>query len=259
MLGAIAGDICCSIYEGGQCEPERFRLFSEGAAFTDDTVCTVAIAEALLHGGDIAAGLRAWVRRYPRRGYGGRFLDWAHSDGGPYNSFANGGAMRVSPAGLLARSIEEAETLADLTAEVTHNHPEGLRGARTIAGAIWLARQQPTTSDLRRELVRRYGYRLQSVRALRADFGFSVRADATVPIALTCVLEGPSWQQAVTNAAAIGGDSDTVACMAGGIAEAWSGLLTHHANAALAWLPDEMSAVLAELYDRAGVAPPWVG
>jgi ADP-ribosylglycohydrolase len=258
MLGAIAGDICGAPWEGGACPKERFTVFGFGAAFTDDTVCTIAVAQALLEQSDIAATLRSWVNRYPNRGYGGRFIDWAQSDMGPYDSFANGGAMRVSPVALLAASLDEVDALADATAEVTHNHPEGMRGARALAGAVWLARQGLDAGALRAQLSERYGYNLSTtVAALAADFGFTVLAEETVPMAIICALEATSWEDAVANAVAIGGDADTLACMAGAIAEARFGLPAHHAQAALQYLTTEMVDVLGALYARAGVAVPW--
>jgi len=258
MLGAIAGDICGAPWEGAACPKERFSVFGYGSAFTDDTVCTVAIAQALLDDRDIASTLREWVRRYPNRGYGGRFVDWAHSDMGPYNSFANGGAMRVSPVALLAKSLDEVDLLSDKTAEVTHNHLEGLRGARALAGAVWLARQGLSADELRTRLTERYGYDLSlTVTALSADFGFTVLAEETVPMAIISALEATSWESAVANAMAIGGDADTLACMAGAVAEARFGLPVPYARQSLRYLTPEMVEVLTNLYTRAGLTLPW--
>lgn len=258
MLGAIAGDICGAPWEGAACPKERFQVFGYGSAFTDDTVCTVAIAQALLENRDIAQTLREWVLRYPMRGYGGRFVDWANSDMGPYDSFANGGAMRVSPVALLARTLDEVDAMADATAEVTHNHPEGMRGARALAGAVWLARQGLSADELREQVSQRYGYNLATtVARLSADFGFTVLAEETVPMAIVAALEATSWESAVANALQIGGDSDTLACMAGAIAEARFGLPPQHAQQALRYLTAEMVQVVTELYTRAGLPLPW--
>ena len=259
MLGAIAGDICGSSWEGAACPKERFKLFGYGSAFTDDTVCTVAVAKALLEQSDVAKELKEWTNRYPNRGYGGRFIDWAQSDMGPYNSFANGGAMRVAPAGLLAASLDEADALAEKTAEVTHNHPEGMRGARAIAGAIWLAHQGLTEQQLREQLTLRYGYDLSpTVASLAENFGFTVLAEETVPMALIAALEATSWADAVANAVAIGGDADTLACMAGAVAEARFGLPAEHAQAALPYLSAEMLPILEALYAKANRPCPWL-
>jgi len=258
MLGAIAGDICGAPWEGGACPKERFEVFGFGSAFTDDTVCTVAIAQALLENRDIAQTLRDWVLRYPMRGYGGRFVDWANSDMGPYDSFANGGAMRVSPVALLASSLDEVDAMANATAEVTHNHPEGMRGTRALAGAVWLARQGLSAEELREQISQRYGYDLtSSVAALSADFGFTVLAEETVPMAIIAALEATSWESAVANAVQIGGDADTLACMAGAIAEARFGLPAPYAQKALQYLTAEMVQVLIDLYTRAGLELPW--
>lgn len=266
MLGAIAGDICGSPHEGGFHLPDhlvpkaadRYKFFGYGAVFTDDTVCTIAVADALLSDMDFAAALRRWVRRYPGRGYGGSFERWAESDRGPYNSFANGGAMRVSPCALLAKSLEEAEQLALASAAVTHNHPEGLRGAQAISAAIWLTRHGATFHDLRKDLQARYGYDLsKSVEVRARDRGMSALAIETVPDALVAAIEAKSWRHTVSNALWIGGDCDTVACMAGGIAEARFGVPRDIAEKAVDHLPDAMVDVLEQLYGRAELIPPW--
>lgn len=222
MLGAIAGDIVGSVYEGGQCDRDQLELFGFGSTFTDDSVCTVAVAEALMEAleagsadqADYAASLRRWAGANPGRGYGGMFVSWAHSTQGPYGSFANGGAMRVAAAGFLATSVEEALAWADASAEVTHNHVEGMRGARAIAAAIWLARQGLPAVEIERKVLALTGCASPMTVAHHAQtFGFTVRADETVPIALACALEANSWSEAVKNACHIGGDSDTIACM----------------------------------------------
>lgn len=259
MLGSIAGDICGAPWEGGSCPKEQLTLFSLEAGFTDDTVCTIAIASALLDDQDPAQMLRAWASKYPGRGYGTNFHVWAHSQAGPYGSYSNGGSMRVSPVGLLAGSLDDCDAWAEITAAVTHNHLEGLRGACAIAGAVWLARMGYSSDQMRQILSTRYGYDLRpSVGDLINDYRFSMLAAETVPRAIICALEASSWDDAIRNAIAVGGDSDTMACMAGGIAEAKFGLPQQHAIVALAYLPEEMQQVLAELYTRAGMRAPWL-
>ena len=260
MLGAIAGDICASPWEGGSCARTDFELFSSSAGLTDDTVCTIAIADALLNGKDIAATLREWVLRYPGRGYGRLFRNWAVSTQGPYDSYGNGGAMRVSPVGFLARTLEEAEALAAATSEVTHNHPEGVKGSMAVAVALWLAFKGESPAAIRSELQHRYSYDLTpDVGKLeRMGLGFSTLAEETVPIALICALESHSWQEAVEHTVAIGGDSDTLACMAGGIAEALHGLPLAIAQKSLEYLTEDMVPVLTSLYECAGRPLPWV-
>ncbi len=259
MLGAIAGDICGCPWEGGQCTQDDFELFTHGASITDDTVCTIAIADALLAEGTEAAivhSLRNWCRTYPGLGYGSAFNHWVYSSKGPYGSWGNGGAMRVSPCGWLAHTLEEAETLAELTAGVTHNHPEGLRGARAIAGAIWLARQGVPGAKLRQSLAARYGYQLEvPLETLIERSDFSIEALHTVPIALMCATHATSWQQAIEFAARIGGDTDTIACMAGGIAEARFGLPASVVNSARKYLTVDMLRVVDAFYARMGRSP----
>lgn len=259
MLGAIAGDICGCPWEGGQCAQGEFELFAHGAAITDDTVCTVAIADALLGASGeaaVVAALRSWCRRYPGLGYGGAFNHWVYSLQGPYGSYGNGGAMRVAACGWLAQSLEEAEGLAELTAGVTHNHPEGLRGARAVAGAIWMARHSRNGTQLRRALAARYGYDLQrSLHALIAASEYTTEAQFTVPIALMCATHATSWVHAIELAVHIGGDTDTIACMAGAIAEARFGLPQQVVIAARKHLPDDMKQVVDAFYIRIGRNP----
>ena len=228
MLGAIAGDICGVPWEGGQCAAGDFQLFAEGASITDDSVCTVAIAQALLQRGDavcVAQYLRAWCKRYPGLGYGTAFNHWVYSGTGPYNSYGNGGAMRVSPCGWLARSLDEAESLAEMTAGITHNHPEGIRGAKAISGAVWLARQGLTGEELHDRLVAQYGYDLSdSTNQLIDGSKYTTEARLTVPIALMCATRATNWAHAIELSARVGGDTDTIAAMAGAIAEARFGL-----------------------------------
>lgn len=261
MLGAIAGDIVGSVLEGGQRNRNEQELFGFGACFTDDSVCTLAVAEALMDAlacgavdqADYASSLRRWASANPGRGYGGMFVDWVHSTKGPYGSFGNGGAMRVAAIGFLASSLEEALSWAEASAAVTHNHIEGLRGARAIAAAIWLARQGLPPDEIERRVVALTG--CDSPRTVdyhTLTFGFTTRADETVPMALACALEAQSWSEAVKNACHIGGDSDTIACMAGAIAEARFGIPREYALAATEHLTPEMAAVVKRFYAFSG-------
>jgi ADP-ribosylglycohydrolase len=258
MIGAIAGDICGSTFEKSSCPRDVFTLFCDGSRFTDDTVCTVAVAESLTAGTDFARSLREWVARYPNRAYGGMFESWAAGDGGPYNSCGNGGAMRAAPVGLLADSLDDAERMAQLSAEVTHNHPEGIKGAQAVAVAVWWARLGLNAAEMRLLLASRYGYDLSaSVADLAATYAFSALAQDTVPRALICALEASSWEEAVTNAVEVGGDSDTIASMAGAIAEARFGIAPEHAVRAFGALTAEMQEVMTALYAKAGLPLPW--
>ena len=259
MLGAIAGDICGSPWEGGQCAPAEFELFANGASITDDTVCTVAIADALLADGSeasVVTALRTWCKRYPGLGYGSAFNHWVYSRQGPYGSYGNGGAMRVSACGWLADTLEEVEALAELTAGVTHSHPEGMRGARAVAGAIWLARQNADGALLRTTLGARYGYTLdESLQELIDKAVYTTEAEYTVPVALMCATNATSWKHAIELAARIGGDTDTNACMAGAIAEARFGLPREVVDGVQSHLTDDMKQVIGAFYTRIGRSP----
>lgn len=261
MLGAIAGDIIGSCWEGSACANLPLPLITAQSTFTDDTVCTIALADALISGRPLAETLRRWVRRYPNRRYGGSFYGWAHAESAPaYNSFANGGAMRVSPAALLATSIEDALRMAEETSAVTHNHPDGVQGARAIAAAIWYARNGLRPAEIRARVETLSGYDLRgSVEHRASNYGFSVLASETVPDALVSALEAKSYEGAIRNAIAIGGDSDTIACMAGGIAEALYGVPQDIVQTLRSELPDEMYDVLRELYAFAGQPFPLPG
>jgi ADP-ribosylglycohydrolase len=254
MLGAIIGDIVGSIYEFHNHRSRDFPLFGPNTDYTDDIVCTIAVADALLSGRDPALALRDWCGRYPGRGYGGMFAAWlSNPRAGPYGSFGNGSAMRVSPAGLLAATEDEALRLADRVTVVTHNHPEGIKGARATVAAIRLAREGITPAAIRRELARRFGYDLsRSVDDIRPVYAFNETCQQTVPQALTCALEAPAFEDAIRNAISIGGDSDTVGAIAGAVAEACFGIPDAVAATALGYLPAEMVEVLTRLYAAAG-------
>lgn len=246
MLGAIAGDIIGSVYEARPIKRKDFPLFHDAARFTDDTVCTVAIADAVLAGADMAASLRAWVRRYPDAGYGGMFLRWALTDGvAAYGSWGNGAAMRVSALGWLGRDEAHVLALAAASAAISHNHPDAVAGAEATTLAIWLARQGSTAADIRRRIGSDFGYDLtDAVDAIRPGYGFDISAQGTVPPALVCALEARDYEDAVRNAVSLGGDSDTLACIAGGIAEALHGLPDDIADTARRRLPGDMRDVL---------------
>ena len=252
MLGAIIGDIVGSVYEFNNYRAKDFQpFFHPKAFFTDDTVCTIAVADALVHGKDPAATLREWCRRYwDNGGWGQRFALWiATDDMGPYNSLGNGAAMRVSAAGLLAQSAEEAIALSNRVTAVTHNHPEGLRGAAATAVAIHLARSGGSAAEIRAELTRQFQYDLsRSVDEIRPGYRYNERSQDTVPQALTCALEASDYEDAIRNAISIGGDSDTIAAIAGALAEALFGIDDDIATTGWAFLPDEMRAVLQALY-----------
>ncbi len=225
MRGAIAGDIFGAAFEGHPLKKEDFDLFGEARYFTDDTILTVATADALMGDGDYAAAYREWGRRYPGRGYGGMFRLWLGDPSrGPYNSFGNGSAMRVSPIGWAFDTLDEVLAEAERSAAVTHNHPEGIKGAQATAAAVHLARIGATKDEIRAEISGRFGYDLdRTIAAIRPDYRFDVTCQGSVPEALIAFLEADDFEHAIRLAISLGGDADTQAAIAGGVAEAFFG------------------------------------
>jgi ADP-ribosyl-[dinitrogen reductase] hydrolase len=244
MLGAIAGDIIGSRFEGYPGPLRDFPLFHPACCFTDDTVCTLAVADALLGERDFAASLRAFVRRHPGRGYGGMFLHWALTDDAPpYGSWGNGAPMRVAAVGWLARDEGEALELAAAQAAVSHDHPDAIAAAQAVALAILLGRSGLSRAAIRQRLIQDFGYDLAPERALTRG-GFDISAAGTVPSAITAVLEAEAWEDAVRTTVCLGGDTDTLACIAGAVAEVVHALPSDIAVSARAYLTDDLSAVL---------------
>jgi ADP-ribosyl-[dinitrogen reductase] hydrolase len=263
MFGALIGDLIGSAYEGTAGQRKDFEpLIHPCARFTDDSVLTCAVAEALLDGerGEaIARRFKQWGRRYPGCGWGQGFRKWLWSSSLlPYGSFGNGSAMRVSPAALLARGRDEALDLARATAEVTHDHPEGIRGARAVALAIYLALQGEAPAAIRREVAAFSGYDLSSsVDQIRPGYRFDATCQGSVPQALTCALEARDFEDAIRNAVSLGGDADTLAAIAGPVAEALFGIPHALAQEVEARLPDDKRQAIVRLYERAGRPLPW--
>lgn len=257
MLGAVIGDIVGSVYEFHNFRAKTFQpLVHPDAFFTDDTVCTVAVADALVNTRHPADALKDWGRRYwDNGGWGQRFALWLAGDElTPYGSYGNGAAMRVAPAGLLASSVDEALELARHVTVVTHDHPEGVRGAQATALAIFLARQRVSASNIRIAITERFGYDLtRSVDEIRPGYRFNETCQDTVPQALTCALEAASFEDALRNAVSIGGDSDTIAAIAGGLAEALYGIPDELADQGWAKLPHDMREILTHLYQKIGI------
>jgi len=220
--------------------------------------CTIAVADALLHGKLPADALYEWCNRYPGRGYGGMFGRWIQRPGSPpYNSYGNGAAMRVSPAGFLGTTLEEALDMARRVTEVTHNHPEGLKGAAATTHAIFLAKSGAGPDEIRAAIQSCYGYDLsRNVDGIRSNYRFNESCQQTVPEALICALGAKDFEDAIRNAVSIGGDSDTVAAISGGVAEAMFGIPAELARNGLGKLPDDMSRVVVVLYERIGKALP---
>lgn len=225
MIGAIAGDIIGSVYEHRQIKTKDFPLFDARCTFTDDTVLTVAIADAILSGKPYRDSVRRIGRRYPDVGYGGSFIGWLYSpDARPYNSWGNGSAMRVSPVGFALSTEDEVLDQARATAEITHNHPEGVKGAQATALAVFLARTGADKESIRSRIASQFEYDLdRTVDDIRPSYAFDISCQGTVPEAIIAFLDSDSYEDAVRNAVSLGGDSDTLACITGGIAEALYG------------------------------------
>ena len=229
MIGAIAGDIIGSVYERVNIKTVEFPLFQKRSRFTDDTVLSVALADAILHGADYASKLKEYYRLYPRAGYGGAFMEWACSDSmAPYNSWGNGSAMRVSPVGFAFDTLETVLDEARKSAAVTHNHPEGIKGAQAVAACVFLARTGSNREEIRQYVTGSFGYDLsESIDSIRPHYTFDVSCQGSVPQAITAFLESVDLEDAIRKAVSIGGDSDTIACIAGGIAHAFYGGIPH--------------------------------
>lgn len=223
MIGAIAGDIIGSVYEWRPVKTTNFPLFSRDSRFTDDTVLTVSVADALLHGSDYADKFKQYHRWYPRAGYGAFFDMWASSpDREPYNSWGNGSAMRVSPVGWAFESLDDVLEEAERSAEVTHNHQEGIKGAQAAASAVFLARVGHSKREIKEFIERTFGYDLsEPLDRIRQSYTFDVSCQGTMPQAITAFLESENYEDAVRKAISLGGDSDTLACITGGIAHAF--------------------------------------
>lgn len=227
MLGAIAGDIIGSIYEWNNIKTTDFFLLSSRCHFTDDTVMTLAIAKWLMvdakHSQQgLALCMQDLGRKYSNAGYGGRFSKWLASENPkPYHSFGNGSAMRVSPAALYASTLDEALELAKLSAEVTHNHREGIWGAQATAACIFMHRDGKNKEEIREFITEKFGYNLnRQLDDIRPDYRFDETCLGSVPIAILAFLEATSFEETIRLAISMGGDSDTIACIAGSIASA---------------------------------------
>lgn len=241
MLGAIAGDMIGKPYEFAPIKTVEFPLFGPASGFTDDTVLTVALAESLLSGKPYVDLAREYFHLYPHCSYGMTFAFWAMSDSRePYGSYGNGSAMRVSPAAWLHDTLEEVLDEAERSAAITHDHPEGIRGAQATAAAIFLARTGASKAAIRGAMGERFGYSLMaSVDDLRPGYTFDVTCQGTVPAALIAFFDATDFESAVRHAVSLGGDSDTLACITGSIAEAYYGGVPRHIEERVWTLLDE--------------------
>ena len=259
MYGAVIGDIVGSPYEFdfNNIKTKDFPLFSEKSEFTDDTVMTVAVAEALLDVIEdkitsdddiktcIVDAMKKWGHRYPHSGYGARFIAWLENGYQPYNSFGNGSAMRVSPVGWLYDDLDKTRHMARLTSEVTHNHPEGIKGAEATASAIFLARNGASKEEIKEYIIREFGYDLsRTCDEIRPTYHHVESCQETVPEAITAFLEGESFEDVLRLGVSLGGDSDTLTCIAGSIAEAYYEIPDDIMDNMWKKLPDDIKAVL---------------
>ncbi len=251
IIGAIAGDVIGSAYEFNPTRDHDFELFTPKSTFTDDTVLTMANALWLLedeqHTPERLVNIMLdMCRKYPDRGYGGRFARWIYdSNPQPYDSFGNGSAMRVSPIGYYANSLDEALALAKVSAEVTHNHPEGIKGAQATASAIFLARQGKTKQEIRDYVEKTFGYDLsRTLEEIRPTFTFDETCQHTVPEAITCFMEGKDYEDVVRLSVALAGDADTIAAIAGSISSAIDEVPNEISQPVIALLSEEFCTTL---------------
>lgn len=247
LLGAIAGDVIGSVYEFCPVKTLNFPLFTEASRFTDDTVMTVANADWLLTDDSLLGIMQDYGNRYPTAGYGGRFCSWlSMDDPQPYNSWGNGSAMRVSPVGWAFDTLEETWDAAKRSAEVTHNHPEGIKGARATAVCIFLARTGSSKQEIKRYVEKAFGYNLdRTCNEIRPDYSFDVSCQGSVPESIIAFLESTDYESAVRLAVSLGGDADTMGAIAGGIAEAYyGGVPATIKEEVLKRLPDEFVEVM---------------
>ena len=263
MIGAIIGDIAGSRFEFNNHRSKEFDLLTDSCSVTDDSIMTLAVARAILEASKAMPSgtdgfyaalseltvkyLREIGRRYPRCGFGGRFYRWIFSDNPqPYNSFGNGAAMRISPAGFIAKTEREAVRLSQTITAVTHNHAEGIKGAEATTVAIMMARRGALKSKIRQRIARDY-YPLEfTIDEIRPTYRYYASCQETVPQAIEAFLESASFEDAIRTAISLGGDSDTLGAITGSIAEAYYGVPADLKEAALGYLDDELRAIYDE-------------
>lgn len=255
MIGAIIGDIVGSVYEWDNIKTKNFPLFSPLSFFTDDTVMTIAVAEALLNGGtekDLIKSMKKYGEEYPDAGYGGNFIKWIFSDETKaYNSWGNGSAMRVSPVAWYFDTLSEVEYYAKLSAAVTHDHPEGIKGAQATAAAIFLARTGKSKDEIKKYIESTYHYDLnRSLDEIRPTYTFDVSCQGTVPEAIIAFLESSDFEDAIRNAVSLGGDSDTLAAITGSIAEGAYIVPDSIKKKALAILDEPLSKIYYDFMEK---------
>lgn len=253
MLGAIIGDIVGSRFEFNNTNRTDFELFTPECSYTDDTICTIAVADAILKGKGYKDSLLEWCRRYPhpKGGYGGSFAQWIQSsDPQPYNSYGNGSAMRVSPIGWAFDGHQKTITHAQLSAIVSHNHIGGVFGAQCVAGLMYKLRTKEIGKDGTSEYLGKYDYGINTVKHIRKTNSFNETCHVTVPQAISCFMEANSFEETIRLAVSIGGDSDTIAAIAGSIAESYYPIPMEIWKRTFDYLPDDMQQVIGEFTMR---------
>lgn len=253
MLGAICGDVIGSVYEGNNVKSKQFPLFSRKTRFTDDTVLTVAVADALLNRKYFGATIYRYSNQYPNAGFGSRFKSWMKSKHPrPYGSYGNGSAMRVSPIGYAFDSIADVMRVAEKTSNISHNHPDAIAGAQAIASAVFLAKTGSSKQDIKIFIENKFNYNLnRTLDQIRPSYKFDVSAKGSVPEAILAFLESTDYEDAIRNAISIGGDSDTIACMCGAIAEAHYKIIpVDIVDRVKALLPTEFITVIDCFYEK---------
>ena len=243
MLGAIIGDVVGSRFERNPTKNKKFKLFTKESNFTDDTVMTTATLDSIVNQIPYAISYKKWGNKFPKRGYGNAFYLWlAQDDYTPYNSYGNGSAMRVSPVGYLYNTLDEVLLESAKSAEVTHNHPEGIKAAQAVAVAIFLARAGKTKDEIKNTIFEMFDYDLnRETKKFKRSYKFDVTCQGSVPEAILCFLEGTDFEDTIRRAVALGGDSDTQAAIAGSIAEAYYGSIPRYmVNEVHKLLPDSI-------------------
>lgn len=253
MIGAIIGDIVGSRYESGPAPEKDFKLFTRECHFTDDTVCTVAIADAAMNGKPYLETLHQWCRRYPHAGYGRRFSKWIQSDSPqPNNSYGNGSAMRVSAIGWMFDDYRDVLEQAKLSAEVSHSHPEGIKGAQCVAELIfWLRNMRINKDEVERKVKKFFDYDIPTMRDIRrisSNGYFDASCQETVPMAIRCFLDASSFEDTIRQAVMADGDTDTKAAIAGSIAEAYYEIPEWMVESVISYLPKDMLIVLEQFF-----------
>ncbi|MBE6760072.1 MAG: ADP-ribosylglycohydrolase [Ruminococcaceae bacterium] len=256
MLGAIFGDVVGSRFEWNNIKSKNFELLVSRCEPTDDSVMTCAVAESILSGEDPVAVMQRWGRDYPGYGYGSNFVGWIYSSApAPYNSWGNGSGMRTSPVGWLFGSLEETLAAAEKYSAVTHNHPEGIKGAQAVSAAIYLARTGSSKEQIAAYLRENF-YALDfTLDEIRPSYGFDVSCQGSVPQALQAFLESTDFEDAIRSAISIGGDSDTIAAMTGAVAEAFYGIPDELIDRLLPFVDERMMDVVRRFGRRTGLYP----